>query len=215
MYRIAVVAHTSRQEQANRLTQQINADYLTTDDGTLGARGNHLHAWKWLADNNTQPWSLVLEDDAQPVDDFHNQLEATINARPNHNGQPINILSLYLGTGHPRTKQPHIKKAITKAQTADAHWIIDADTNHAVALAIHTPLLPDMLNTLHRTRWEIDRAISQWARRKHHRIAYTYPSLVDHRDDPPTTTHNRTHTRPRKAWTLGTRNTWNNNSIHL
>lgn len=215
MFRIAVVAHTSRQEQAKQLHQNLNADYLTLDDGTLGCRGNHLNAWQWMADNNTQPWSLVLEDDSIPVTDFRNQLEATINARPHHEGQPINILSLYLGTGHPRTKQPAIKRALTKATETNAHWIIDADTNHAVALAIHTPLIPDMLNTLHRTRWEIDRAISQWARRRHHRTAYSIPSLINHQDQTTTTHHNRTHTTPRTAWTVGTRNTWNNNSIHL
>lgn len=207
--RIGIVAHNSRATEAHTLMKTVGAAVLSMDNGSRGCSGNHIHVWETLSTMPTQ-WSVVLEDDAVPVDGFRDQLEQALAAAE------APIASLYLGTGHPTTKQPRIAKAITTAQQNDTCWITTPRVLHAVALAIHTELIPDMLTHIKTSHWEIDRAISHWAETRHHPVAYTAPSLVDHHDGPTTTTHRRrTVHQPRHAWWTGTRTHWNTTSTPL
>jgi hypothetical protein len=171
---IGIVAHADRKGMAEDLATKVAADYINIDDGTLGCNGNHLHVWDWLATNNPDEWSVVLEDDAIPVDGFREQLEQALKTAPTP------IVSLYLGTGRPPHWQPRVDLAINNANHADAHWIITKELIHAVAIAVRTDLLPftDLPSK------PIDDAISAWAQHHHHKVGYTWPSLVDHYDGP-------------------------------
>lgn len=195
---IAVVAHHRRQQQAAALSTRINADHISWDDGTLGATGNHLAVWDWHAHNTTHGWAITIEDDGLPCDNFRDQLAAALAVAP------APVVSLYLGTGHPRQFQPLIER--TLAATPDAHWLTHDHLLHAVAVAIHTDLLPLTLDP----DLPIDEAITHWARRNHHHIAYTRPSLVDHADTDTLITNraDRTTNKPRHAWQHGTRTHW-------
>jgi GR25 family glycosyltransferase involved in LPS biosynthesis len=208
---IAVVAHTSRIQQAEHLADTVDAQYIAVDDGTLGCERNHLRCWTWLRDHNTTPWSIVLEDDAQPVTDFTTQVEAALAVAPTP------IVSLYLGTSRPAPWQPRINTAITAANDTDAHWILGSQMLHAVGIAIRTDLLADLCGWLARTQCPIDQAIGAFAVTQQQRIAYTWPSLVDHLDHDTIATHrDRTpRTEPRKAWTVGSRTTWNHRTITM
>ncbi len=195
---IGIVGHTARQTAAERLADQLGADVLSIDDGTLGCNRNHHHVWTQLAHNPT-PWALVLEDDAEPIDDFHKHTAAALIAAPTP------IVSLYLGTGRPVAWQTRIQQATTRADQAHACYITATHLLHAVAVAIRTDLIPDMLNHLPPGK-PIDIAISLWARAKGHGIAYTWPCLVDHKDGPSLVKHTyNPRSQPRKAWR--TRNT--------
>lgn len=208
MYLIGIVAHTSRAQAAHQLMHNTHAAYMNIDNGTLGCTINHRKVWAWLAQHNPHPWSVVLEDDAQLCDDFTNQLQQALTTAPTP------LVSLYLGTSHPRAQQPHIQHTLT---TTDTHHITAPSTFHAVALAIHTGLLPDMLNHLAHATTAIDKSISTWASLHNPAIhtTYTNPSLIDHADGPTTTTHARPHSNPRKAWRHGTRTQWDTSTTPL
>ncbi|WP_204806754.1 hypothetical protein [Mycobacterium riyadhense] len=204
---VAVVAHTSRQAMARRLFNTIAADRLTIDDGTLGATRNHLQAWNCLHHNNTGLWSVVLEDDAAPVSGFRGQLAAALNAAPTP------VVGLYLGRRHPEYIQSRVARAVLDAHTNDAHWITSTRLHHAVGVAIRTDLLADMLASVD-THQPIDEALSTWAVRRGHTIAYTHPSLVDHLDVEPVSQDRRPRQR-RRAWRVGRRQHWTDKAVTL
>jgi hypothetical protein len=170
---IGVVGHVDRHTMATALADTVKADYLHLDDGTLGCNGNHLHVWDWLTTHNTDEWSIVLEDDAIPVDDFRYQLDTALHTAPTP------IVSLYLGTGRPPHWQARVDLTTNNANAVDANWIISNELIHAVGIAIRTDLLP-----LDLPDKPIDDAISAWAQTHGHKVGYTWPSLVDHHDGP-------------------------------
>lgn len=180
-----------------KLSDQVSAQFLSVDNGTLGCTGNHLAAWKWHADNPSR-WAVVLEEDAVPVDDFREQLTAALDVAP------APIVSLYLGTGY--IEDARTAALLKHADAADTNWIITRGrVLHAVALAVRHDVLSSMICDLHRSA-QIDRELSRWARRRGYDVAYSHPSLVDHADIPSLVTRYRR--SQRRAWHLGTRNEW-------
>lgn len=174
--KIAVVAHRARAAQAEALAETVSAAHVSWDDGTLGAEGNHRAAWEWMAANNTAPWTVILEDDAQPVDGFLNQAAAALTEAPTP------LVSFYLGQSRPPQWQQKIADAIEKADANNAHWIVSTALIHGVAVALKTDLIPSMLNWVTQTPLPIDEAISHWARAHHKAVSYSWPSLVEHAD---------------------------------
>jgi hypothetical protein len=208
-FSIGIVAHERRTEQANELAATVNADKVFWDDGRLKCEGNHKQAWQWMADNNQNPWSVVLEDDAIPCDDFRNQLAQALEAAPTP------VVSLYLGRSRPQHWQALIDIAYKQAKGEDASWITGQHLLHAVGVAIRTDLIPHMLR--HVNQPPIDTTIGTWARTNGHDIAYTLPSLVNH-DDGPTLIHHPDGDKRnpgRVAWWHGTRSPWTNRSVDL
>ncbi|QPX62799.1 glycosyltransferase [Mycobacterium phage Plumbus] len=192
---IGIVAHTKRAEQAHRLMETVGAAYMSIDNGTLGCESNHRKVWQHLTRHNTD-WLVVLEDDAIPCNNFRDQLDAALAVAPSP------VVSLYLGRERPREYQ----QRIAKAADTTAHWLTCRRLLHAVGIAIHAALVPNMLNNLPNGK-PIDEAISAWARRQSHTIAYTWPSLVDHADEP-SLTGRRGPATGRVAWRHGGRDWW-------
>ncbi len=182
------------------------------DNGELGCERNHYRAWEHLNDFATTEWSIVLEDDAQPVEDFNQQAAQALAAAPTP------IVSFYLGKLRPPHWQNAIRAATEQAVRTDAHYVTATHLLHAVAVAIRTDLIADMLAHARTSRRPWDFTIAAWALQDHHPVAYTWPSLVDHADGPPAITkHPDKAPRPpgRKAWQVGTRTTWEPSTTHM
>ncbi len=205
---IGIVAHTSRAAAAKKLAAATNADYLSVDDGTLGAEGNHRATQTHLAGIPTT-WTVILEDDAQPIDGFRHHLEQALLMAPSP------IVSLYLGRQRPPHWQKRIAAAVAEANTTSASWIISGHLLHAVGYAIRTHLLPSLL--AHHSPRPVDEHITSWAKQYGHTVAYTVGSLVDHADWPTIVAHrDRQPRRPgRTAWQLGGRNEWTTRAVTL
>ena len=211
---IGIVAHTARAEHAHTLMDQVGAAYTSVDNGTLGCNGNHKQVWTWL-NNHTDGWAIVLEDDSLPTPDFLHQASQALAVAPSP------IVSFYLGKHHIPTLdiEQHKQQAITKAQAADAHWITSRQLLHAVAVAVRTDVLSDLLSygTQFPGTFPNDEVISHWANATGNTVAYTWPSLVDHADQPTLFVHPDKLPRPpgRKAYKLGTRTTWTDKAVTL
>lgn len=207
---IGIVGHIARLTMAEALADQVGADYMSIDDGTLGAEGNHRKVWSKLA-GTSDPWTVVLEDDAQPVGDFRDQLTAALTAAPTP------VVGLYLG--HPTHWHQHplkrrILEAGQRADNQDACYITTNELIHGVGIAIHTHLIPQML--AYQSDRPIDYHIRNWCRTNGHTISLTWPSLVDHADGPTLIDHNDGHVRgQRKAWRTSTRHTWTSKTVIL
>jgi GR25 family glycosyltransferase involved in LPS biosynthesis len=204
---IGIVAHTSRAQQAHRLNNTFDADYLNIDDGTLGCTGNHLNVWHWLHHNTSTEWSIVLEDDALPIADFRAQAAAALTVAP------APIVSFYLGS-YPPHFDPDKEHAIVQADNTDADWIVAPFLFHAVAVAIRTDQLGPILNHCGVNEpAPIDQAISSYPAT----VAYTWPSLVNHHDGPSATNHPDGIQRgvSRTAYRTGTRGIWTGSFVAL
>lgn len=212
MIPIAIVAHSSREKRVERLAQAIQAEFVTLDNGSRGPGNNHLVAWEWLAENKGL-WSVVLEDDAVPVQGFREQLAAVLAVAPDP------VVSLYLGRGRPRQYQPAISQVITRPE----HFIRAPELLHHVGVAIRTSYLNSMLIALSHQdlrRVPVDEAIGQWVRARNMLVSYCHPSIVDHDLTLPTTIREHTSTHAtetgtrndprevRRAWQFGPRSQW-------
>mgnify|MGYP000169679748 CR=1 FL=1 len=207
MITIGIVAHEQRRTIAEQLAATVNAHIVSIDNGTLGCDNNHKRVYSELAQSDTE-WVCVLEDDVVPVITFTGQLHkiATV--------APTNIVSLYAGRTRPPQFQARLGQAIHKAEENNCCFITADRLLSAQGVLIRTALIPDMLANL--KRWlPIDEAISRWAQRAHHLIAYTVPSIIEHRDLPTLIRHRDNKPRPpgRTAWTVGTRSTWTADTI--
>jgi hypothetical protein len=207
--KIGIVAHIARIQHAEALADDVGADYISVDDGTLGCEGNHRKVWEHLAAQDSE-WTVVIEDDAIPVDDFRHQLEQILAV------SPTPIVSLYLGRSRPWAGwQTLISLAVEKANHAGAHWIISHSVLHAVALAIKTELVPSMLTWIE--THPVDDSITRWAKNYQLRVGYPWPSIIDHRDGPTLIDHPDGDPRAagRVAWWCDTRSHWNNTSVTM
>jgi len=216
---IAIVAHNTRENRAERLADAFKAEFLTIDNGSVGPGRNHVVAWEWLAEGSA-PWSVVLEDDAIPVRGFSEQLVAVLKHAPDP------VVSLYLGRGRPRQWQPSIQQVIT----GPAHFLRAPELLHHVGVAVRTSYLSSALAFLgHQDlrKVPIDEAIGRWVRRRRLMVSYCNPSIVDHDLSIPTsiTTHISTHATEtgsrddprevRKAWQFGSRVAWTSRATLL
>lgn len=219
-HQVVIVGHYARRHQAWKLFEEVNATRMFMDDGHLGAGENHLNAWHWLSKNNLRNWSVVLEDDALPVPNFREQLQMALAQA----SKDAVVVSLYLGRSRPPQWQDSIARVI--AHPADPCWFFARDLLHHVGVAIRTHELPVMVHGVHQVlrHYPIDEAIGRWAGTQTMNevpIAYTNPSLVDHRWDQPSVITERMHDghvdatdrpidpkAPRKAWRVGGRTNW-------
>ena len=111
MLNIGIVAHTSRSTQAKALARTVHADFVSIDNGMFGCDDNHDHVMHHLA-GLPSTWSVVLEDDAIPVDGLRAQLDAALPL------SPAPIVSLYLGQLRPPQHQADIRAAVEAAEGA-------------------------------------------------------------------------------------------------
>jgi hypothetical protein len=207
---LGIVAHVSREAQANELARQTQALLVSVDTGVMGCATNHRFVWQNLA-NEPSSWTIVLEDDAIPVSGFPEHVKRALTA------SPAPVVSLYLGKSRPPQFQHQISDALAKAEANDAHWVAAHELFHAVGVAIRTHLVDDMLENV-KAYLPWDQAVGKWARKRQHPIAYTVPSLVNHQDGPTLVQHldRRERLPGRTAWHFGNPPlAWNSRTVDL
>ncbi|MCM6774983.1 hypothetical protein NDR87_26420 [Nocardia sp. CDC159] len=206
-----MVAHIARRPAAELLAEQLDA-YLSVDDGARGAVGNHRHVWGVLVDAATD-WVCVVEDDAEPIPEFRQQLGAALAVTPTP------VVSLYLGTSRPPSVQARVHTALARADRIGAMWITSHRMLHAVGICLRAELITDMLTHTRTTpaRVPADTRLDRWLRARRLQVAYSVPSLVDHHDGPTLLHHSDGQARdtPRRAWRVGPRSMWTPQAVSL
>lgn len=146
------------------------AGVLFMDHAGQGAYGNHRRALGWAAAQHERV--TIVEDDAIPV--YHVDRLASEWAA----AYPDDLISFYLGTGHPRQWQARI----------DQTWDDEPDTVHlpqlihGVAYSIPTNMVRDILDTMR--PGPVDYAIGDaWRHLTDRPVVYPKGSLFDHRDE--------------------------------
>ncbi|TDZ92146.1 hypothetical protein CCUG60885_04260 [Mycobacteroides salmoniphilum] len=198
-YRIGIVAHTQRATAAHELMDTAGAAFLSMDNGTLGCDRNHRRTLEWLAKSPAE-WGVVLEDDAIPCEDWSTTLTNILDAAP------APIVSFYLGINYPKHWQPRVLQATQAADAASASWIVaEGFLLHAVGYAIRTELIDSALDHNRWFQMPVDQVLTDWARNDGHKVAYTWPSIVQHDDGPTLFQHpdGTSRTLPRVAHRFG------------
>lgn len=188
--------------------EDVGAVFLSMSNGNWNCEQNHLRVWRYMAEHNPEPFSVVLEDDAVPCEGFREQLEQVLAVAPTP------VVGLYLGTSTPPHWQRPIRQAITEAEREGAHWLITHSVINAVGVAIRTDLLP----VKPPVGKPIDEALAQWAKTNGRLVGYPLPSLLDHRDEEPVIRKRADggkRTEPRVAWRFGTRDKWTDRSVEM
>jgi hypothetical protein len=199
---------------ARRLAAEVSAEAISWDTGNLHCEGNHLQLWSYLQ-YCPQEWVVVLEDDAEPCEDFREQLSEMLAQASTP------IVSLYLGRGRPDQWQLPISSVISH----EACFIRSDTLLNTVGYAIRTELLAALVPSLARslrltTRRELPERMTAWAQRRHHLISYTRPSIVQHSDVPTITSvkhraDGQARTQLRTAWLFDGRDRWNDTYVEL
>lgn len=167
----AVIAHTSRLDQATALRRRVDGNKIFIDDGTLGATGNHHRALAWA----TEP-VIVLEDDAIPTPHFLNLTALWIARYPNR------LISFYLGTSRPPTFQPIVDRLIDEADNAGRDYIELDHLIHGVCYYAPNPQdLAEAIDLGIAADFSIGNA---WTQLTGKPVIYPTSSLVDHNDQP-------------------------------
>ena len=201
---VGVVGHTSRVSEAKLLARMVCADFVSVDNGVMGCDANHVAVQQHLA-ALPGDWAVVLEDDAVVVAGFRVQLAAALEVAP----EPV--VSLYLGRQRPPQYQRQVVQAVGRANLVDANWIVGRRMLHAVGYAIRCDVLGSLLDF--DPPLPSDERLSAWC----DRVAYCWPSLVDHADLPTVVAHPDGQARPpgRVAYRVGGRDAWNDTSVDL
>lgn len=207
---VGVVGHHKRLVQAWDMAHDVQASILSIDRGEWGPSLNHYLVWTQLAASAaTAEWCVVLEDDAEPVKGFREQLDMVLAVAPS------DIVGLYLGTGYPPAWQTFIEGV----QREPVHWIQTHHLLHGVATAMRTELVQQMCEWIsgYDNAIPVDDAITEWARAHAFTVSYTKPSIVDHKDGETLVEHPDGGGRllPRRAWEFGSREFWNRSAVWI
>ena len=201
----AVMAHPLRSDTALALGALL-ACPVVFDDGCLEiTNGNRA----WAAYDPDASWHCVIQDDALPIAGFTTQLQAALAIVPQQT-----CVSLYTGTGRPMPRR--IEAAVGKALRAGASWLSSESLHWGVGVAMPTSHIDDFLGWSPDDDPPYDERIGMFWRELGAPILYAQPSLVDHADGASLVLHRRPPAPvPRRAWTLGPSDAWNQDVIPI
>lgn len=199
------MSHPVRQSEMLKLATALGGlDALAIDVGGEGENKVGDRVWRQLGELDTQ-WSIVLQDDALPVDNFREHAAAVLS-----HVDPEGPVSFYVGGGRPY--KGLVEHAVRRATQLDAKWLEDGTLHWGVAVAIPTEQIPGFLQWAATSQLPYDRRIGTYFRNRKTPTRYTWPSLVDHADGD-TIVHRRKPGVARVAHSVGTREDWSNGLV--
>lgn len=180
---VAVMAHPSRESLVRDLVWSVDAHVEVAWD----ARNNEWDTGRraLAAYDPTAQWHVVLQDDALVCADLIAGLERALPHVP-----ADAAVSLYVGRAKPYNGR--IARLVQQADETGCSWIALPRLYWGVGLVLPTALLDDIVLRADRTHvLEYDRRLSTVFRKMGMPVWYTWPSLVDHRDEPSLLRHDR------------------------
>lgn len=172
----AVMAHPRREALAVKLA-------LALGDGTSVVWDRQNDEWDtgrraWETYSHSATHHLVVQDDAIVCEDLVAGLGKALEHVPAEAA-----VSLYTGTLRPDGRR--VSEAVYRAERTDAAWIVMPDIKWGVALCVPTAMVPNMIDRAEASKGRVyDSKLAGYFRSVGWSVWCTYPSLVDHRDEP-------------------------------
>jgi hypothetical protein len=134
---------------------------------------------------------VVIQDDIIPCRDLLAGIETALACV----GENVPLCGY---VGHYRNRIPLISDAVYMADAERASFVTMHTLNWGPCIVVPTAFIPDMIDYCDQLTHipNYDRRLSRyWENERHTRIWYTWPSLVDHRRDEPSTVPGRIHAK--------------------
>lgn len=182
---IAIMAVPERLEQAKALEQEIHAQggYSRI---ILDQTRKEWHTGKraLLAYDEEAEWHIVLQDDAIIASNFLENVNRALREVPRRT-----LVSFYTGTHRPY--RISVQQAVDKAKKMGGSWLTFNTLLWGVGIAIPTEDIPSIAYA-RSSILAYDRRVGQFYKAIGKSVYYTFPSIVDHNDDMPTTLNHQT-----------------------
>lgn len=194
---IAIAADPRRSGMARDLAAQVGGHLVW--DAERSEWATHAQAWRWCAAQGTS-WGVVLQDDAVPVDGFADHIEGVLESSPVRTA-----VGLYIGTSRPKRVQSLFRDLMDKADSRQEQWIRGSDLFWGVGVAIPNERILPAITWPSLIRPYDERLGAYFRSSASLPVLYTWPSMVDHRDEPTLLTHSygNPDTEARRAWRVG------------
>lgn len=168
---IIIVSHYTRSAWAAQIARALPGAVVLTDFMDCGALEAHRNALRTASRLGGR--SIIMEDDAIPVEGFIERATAWIEHMPD------DLISFYLGTSRPKNWQPRIEHRLREPRgDAPFQYIQLGSLVHAVCYTLPEQHIPRVLEGM--CRREADYAIgAAWG----NPVIYPVESLVEHRDE--------------------------------
>lgn len=193
---VAVAADPRRAERAERLAAEVGGHVVW--DTKRSEWDTHARAWRWCHAQGAD-WGVVLQDDAVPVPGFRDVIGGILWAAP-----VWSCVGLYVGTSRPPQVQPLFRRLMAEADARHDQWIRADSLYWGVGVAMPRG---DILPALRHPSFLIpyDERVGAFFRAARRPVLYTWPSLVDHADEPTLLVHadGQPRTERRRAWRVG------------
>jgi len=173
MISAVVMAHKDRIHHARALAADVGARIVW--DRGLGENDTGDRAWQ--ATSLDADWAVVLQDDAVPVPYLLQTLQAGLR------GAPRTCVGLYVGTSYPQPSG-RVSAGVEEARRRGASWLEHPSLLWGVGVAIPVEHVGPMLEFVEHSTLPYDRRIGSYFKHIKRPVRYTFPSLVDHRDEP-------------------------------
>jgi hypothetical protein len=168
-----VMAHEKRRQWAEEIAESIGCDI--TWDQINDRHDTGLRAIKAHDANATH--HVVVQDDVHLCDNFVDTVTDAIRHAP-----PLAPIGLYYG-GKGSAFSAHVRAAL-EADSRDASWIVRKGPIWGPAIVYPVATIPDLLRYFKASKIEnYDRRVMYYYRSLNQNCWYTYPSLVDHRQE--------------------------------
>jgi hypothetical protein len=202
---VGIVAHQKRYEMAFKLATNVKADEVFMDDGFKGEWKNHEYAWRAAARSGCTH-AVILQDDAVPIEDFRAHALRACEERPH------NIISVYTGTHRPRKEQ--VLHAVKIAENQNASWLTADTLMWGVGVILPVERIESVLSEAKKSKLPYDQRLGFVFQGFGELVYHTWPSLVDHADEPTVISGRPDRQGQRVAHKVGVPD-WNDKSIHI
>ena len=174
---VAVMSHPRREHLIPDLLAAIGSPASVVRDRYDDEWDTGRRAWE--AYDPAATHALVLQDDAIVCRDLIAGLGKALEHVPAEA-----VVSLYTGTLRPDRQQ--VTSAVSRAEKANAAWIVMPDVKCGVGLCVPSSVIPEMLaHGARRGSSVYDCNLRSFFLALGWPVWCTWPSLVDHRDDEP------------------------------
>lgn len=197
---IVIPTVRSRLETAHSLALRTGGEIIVDplgDGSERSATDNHVRAMQY-ADPSSE-WIVILEDDADPIDNFTDVLREQLSSI-----DADKIVSLYLGKQRPPSIQPTLERTIASAPE-DTSWLVTRMLYWGVGVCIPGKDAESVADHVLTSSRPWDTSVGHWALTHRRQVWYSWPSLVDHLDGETSIHHADGMARPegRHAWRTG------------
>lgn len=226
MISVAIMGHPTRQHLIDELVGSLDAEPVIV----LDEKNNEWDTGRRAIEafDPAARWHVVLQDDAlvcrdlvagltrSPLCDRPLRVAGTVIA----NEPPLNAaIGLYFGQAKPYNGR--VARTARRADEVGASWITLPHLHWGVGVVLPVPLIEQILVLGDRTHvLEYDRRLSTVFRKLGMPVWYTWPSLVDHRDERSllrhdTEEHRRAHRFEGTGWSALSTEWWGGPVLHM